>query len=156
MKIAFYLGEKKRNPKASFLDRLICFFTNSPYSHVELVYQFDEYSRTGHCWSSSAPDKGVRHKIINLNPARWEVYTIKNYADLPEINEWFAKYNGKSYDWIGALGVKFKFLKHHIDKLFCSEIVAMYLNAVDKPHRCSPHKLFKVLKPHLVFVEPRS
>ena len=154
IKIAFYLGERKRNPKASVLDRLICFFTDAPYSHVELVHQFDEYSRIGHCWGASAPDKGVRPKAINLDPSRWEVYHIKDYKDLPEINEWFKPHQGKSYDWIGALGVKLCFLRHHPNKLFCSEVAAMYLDAAGKPERYSPIQLFKVLSPHLVLIDP--
>lgn len=46
--------------------RLICWWTNSPYSHCELVVG-------SVCFSSSLRDGGVRAKIIDLDPAHWDI-----------------------------------------------------------------------------------
>lgn len=152
LKLAFYIGRKSRNPKATALDRLICFFTKSSYSHVELIYDLDHATMHAKTWSSSPLDGGVRKASIQLNPQRWEVFTIEGVYTTEQLHEWFMAHEGKKYDWIGAVGVKFKVFKHHRNKWFCSEIVGSYLG-LKRPHRLSPIKLYHQLRPKLRRVE---
>ena len=142
LKLAFYLGEKHRNPKATVLDQVICFATNSPYSHVELVYHFDETTNVASCWSSSAPDGGVRHKQIVLSPERWHLFELKDKKPCEEMHTWFASQNGKKYDYFGAIGTKFFIFRQDHHKWFCSEIISYYLKH-HRPHRQTPHRLFR-------------
>lgn len=142
LKLAFYLGEKHRNPKTTLLDQVICYATRSPYSHVELVYHFEESTNTASCWSSSAPDKGVRRKDIVLHPDRWELYELHNKKPSDEMHAWFAQQNGKPYDYFGAIGTKFFIFRQDHRKWFCSEIISYYLKH-HRPHRQTPHRLYR-------------
>ena len=156
LKLAFYIGKKSRNPKATALDRIICFFTKSSYSHVELIYELDHATMHAKTWSSSPLDGGVRKASIQLNPQRWEVYTIEGVHTSEQLHEWFTAHEGKKYDWMGAIGVKFRVFKQHHNKWFCSEIIASYLG-LKRPHRISPIKLYHHLSPKLRRVKhPKS
>lgn len=152
LKLAFYVGRKSRNPKATALDRLICFFTKSAYSHVELVYDLDHKTMRAKAWSSSPQDGGVRKASIHLHPQRWEVYTLEGVYTTEQLHEWFVAQEGKKYDWLGAVGAKFKVFKQHRNKWFCSEIIASYLG-LKRPHRMSPIKLYHHLSPKLKRVQ---
>lgn len=120
--LAFYLGRKKDNPKSSLLDQLVCFFTKSRYSHCELVLGIDEYGR-GNCWSSSPREGCVRNKKIKFDK-HWEVYKIDTVFTQEHFETFFRKEEGKKYDYMGALGVKFPIFKHKKSRWFCSEIIA--------------------------------
>lgn len=148
LKLAFYIGKKSKNPKATFLDSVICLFTRSKYSHVELIYDLDHENMRALAWSSSPLDGGVRRTTIDIHQERWDVFAIDGVHTSDELHAWFEKHEGKKYDWAGAIGVKFRFLKHHSDKWFCSEIIASYLG-LKRPHRISPIKLYRHLSPRL-------
>lgn len=148
LKLAFYKGNKLKNRKATWLDTLICIATRGQYSHVELVYHMNYETNTAWTWSSSPMDGGVRNAIINLHPDRWDVYTVEGALDNGKLHEWFSQHRGKKYDWFGALGVKFKIFKQDNNKWFCSEIVASYFQ-MKRPHRQSPIRLYRALKPRL-------
>lgn len=129
--IAFYRGTRKENPKSKFLDNLICFATNSKYSHAELVLSYDEASNRGMCYSSSEWDGGVRDKYIHLEPDRWLIVPYETKYTKQEIVEFFYSHLGKKYDYLGALGVVLPFLSGRGDRWFCFEIVATALGFVD-------------------------
>lgn len=148
LKLAFYIGRKSRNPKATLLDMVVCLFTKSSYSHVELIYDIDYSNMEARVWGSSPQDGGVRRTSIKLHPKRWEIYTIEGVYSTEQLHEWFISHEGKKYDWLGAIGVKFKVFKHHKEKWFCSEIIASYMG-LKKPHRMSPIKLYHRLSPRL-------
>lgn len=153
--VAFYKGRKKENPDTSFFDRLICFVTRSPHSHVELVYYYIPETNIGYCWSSSPRDGGVRMAVIHFDPVHWDLFEYtgpapKHLGDggMQAIDAWFRPKNGMKYDWIGAVATVIRFIKQIETKYFCSEIVAEFFEFL-KPHLFTPKKLFKKLSPYL-------
>lgn len=142
--IAFYLGKKKENPEARFLDQLICAVTGSRYSHVELVYDYNPYDRFGQCYSSSPREGGIRPQLIDFNTGHWEVFTFSTDLSKSEINKWFTQRLDCKYDWFGAVGARFPFVKEEPSRWFCSEAVATCLN-LPNPHSLSPQELFELI-----------
>jgi len=51
--------------RGNWINRLICWWTGSPYSHCELVIN-------GTCYSSSIRDGGVRGKTMALPSDKWD------------------------------------------------------------------------------------
>lgn len=147
--LAFYIGKKRLNPEASIMDRVVCAITRSNYSHVELVYHIDEVTNVAECWSSSPIDGGVRRATITLNHRHWELFMLVGTANEDALHAWFMAEDGKPYDWLGALGVKFKLFSQNNNRWFCSEIIASYLG-MKRAHRLSPINLYQRLKPILV------
>ena len=143
--IAYYLGRKKDNPKTHWIDQVICFFTDSKYSHVELVYDYSPDSKIGLCASSSPRDGGVRITSINLASGHWEVYAIKSELSQDDILRFFDKETGKKYDWLGAIGVVIPLFKNKSSRWFCSEIVGACLG-LPNPKKLSPQDIFDFYK----------
>ena len=157
--LAFYKGQKRENPDTSFFDRLICFVTRSPYSHVELVYYYIDKTKFGYCWTSSPRDGGVRATTIQFDPHHWDLFeysgTMPSHLKLgtiPEVDAWFRPKAGMKYDWVGAVATVIRFIKQIETKYFCSEIIAEFFEFA-KPSRYTPKKLFNELKPHLTKLE---
>lgn len=145
--IAYYLGRKEDNPAARWLDRVICFFTRSKYSHVELVYDYSEVTQIGLCWSASPRDKGVRPQRIDFNTGRWELYEVPTEFTQEEIVAWFnEKRKGADYDWFGALGAYWPLFRGNPNKWFCVEIVGECLG-VSGASRMTPKEMFKYFMP---------
>ena len=71
MKAAFYKETRPGLP--GIYNRLVRWWTKSPYSHVELVVS------TGRAWSSSFEDGGVRSKLIDLDPAKWDLVDLPTF-----------------------------------------------------------------------------
>lgn len=136
--LAFYLGRTRDNPGSTLLDNIICLLTNSRYSHCELVLGI--HGDIGNCWSSSRRDNGVRNKKIQLNK-RWEVYKIDTTIPNSSFERFFMAEKGKSYDLLGALGVRFPFFKHQKSKWFCSEILAATWG-LSNPQKYSPQDIY--------------
>ena len=98
--------------------RAICWFTGSPYSHVELVIN-------GVCCSASPRDGGVRFKRIDLTSGKWDVLPI-NQPD-HRAWDWFARHSGHAYDYAGVLRFVLPLLPSRRKQWFCSEAVAAAL-----------------------------
>jgi len=135
MKAAFYKGT--RPGLAGIYSRVVRWWTKSPYSHVELVLA------TGLAWSSSFEDGGVRAKLIDFNPARWDL------VDLPPALEhaavaWFEAHRGAGYDLVGNLQFVISPIQHSRGRWFCSEAIAAALGIPD-PWRYSPGTLASAL-----------
>lgn len=145
LRLAFYKGRKSENPQTTFFDRLVCFTTNSRYSHVELVYQYDAGSRMAHCWGASPRDKGVRKTLIYMNPDHWDIIEYDVWYTKSSLEEWVYKENGSAYDWLGAIGTRVLFIRQSNSKWFCSELLAAYIG-MNKPHRVTPKRLYMELK----------
>lgn len=145
--IAYYLGRKEDNPHTRWLDRIICFFTRSKYSHVELVYDYSEISQVGLCWSSSPRDGGVRPRRIDFNTGRWELFEVPTEFTQEQIVSWFNETRkGSEYDWFGALGAYLSWIRHNPNKWFCSEIVGECLG-VSGASKMTPEELFEHFEP---------
>jgi hypothetical protein len=145
MHIAYYLGRKKENPQASLLDRVTCFFSNSRYSHVELIYDWSDVTKRGRCFSSSPRDGGVRGKTVDFDTGRWEVFEFDTNKTEDDAINWFAPKLGAKYDWFGAIGTIFPVPMKKHQRWFCSEIVLAFLE-YEFPWKYSPGEMFDMLR----------
>lgn len=143
LRIAYYKGKRSENKSATLLDWLICFFTRSRFSHVEIVTDYNPHGLS-RCVSSSPRDNGVRSAYIDLQSGHWEVYTIGEGFDYTaeDVNEYFSKHLGKKYDWFGALGVVVPFINGKKNRWFCSEIAADFFG-LDEPSEKHPRDVFE-------------
>lgn len=141
MRVAFYKG--KEGGLSGFFDTLIRWWTKSPYSHCELV--FDE-GMDSLAASSSRVDGGVRFKQIQFTNEDWDFVEIPD-----ELKQsayiWFKTHVGNQYDmqgdfhfFIGPVGPD---EKDH--KYFCSEAVG-YALGIAEAWRFDPGTLYAALK----------
>mgnify|MGYP003615395477 FL=1 len=145
--IAYYLGRKKDNPKTTWLDRVICFFSGSKYSHIEIVFDYDTVTHTGEAWSTSPRDDGVRSKIINFGNGHWEVYEHQPLypISVDTTRAILKNYLGYKYDYFGALGSLFSFLPDSQKRIFCTELCGVALGVANS-HRMTPGEFYKKLQ----------
>lgn len=136
MKLAFY--KATRPGLAGFMNRLIRWWTNSPYSHVELVFS------DGVCGSSSFEDGGVRLKHIEMSPEKWDFVDIG--GDEQAARNWFLIHYGQPYDVLGLFGFIWRRGTHSRGKWSCSEAVAASLHIIDA-EQLSPHLLYVIFNP---------
>ena len=86
MQLAMYKG------KGLIGNAVVRWWTDSPYSHCELV--IGEY-----CYSSSLMDKGVRRKQIILKPEHWVLVPLPLSLEAGAL-AYFEKTQGESYSWL--------------------------------------------------------
>jgi len=121
MKVALYLGTKAENPAAEIGDRLICWWTNSRFSHVEFVKEIFS-NGVGLCWGASQREGKVRQKYIDLNSGRWLVVEIPGGEIIATY--WFSDHVNLPYDWRGAIAHALPFLGQKDGAWYCSEAIA--------------------------------
>ncbi len=151
--VAFYkpsLWDLLRHP----FDLLICLFTWSRYSHVEVVIG-SENKWTDLKWYSSSPrDGGVRCRQMAPRPGAWRIVHIPwiNGQDAEWAEHWFRSRAGTQYDWLGALTCLFGGFLNHTRRWFCSEAVVEVLRALHsyplggrKSYTISPARLHNAL-----------
>ena len=147
LRIAFYLAEY-----GNWLDQSIGYFTESLYSHCELVYPStleDLKNSKSLCYSSSPRDGGVRSKLIPLNNKHWHVYDIEINKEekltelTKQIQNYFLKHLNEPYDYLGAFGSAVKVPLYSLNKKFCSLACAQALQL--KEFNLSPANLFTSL-----------
>lgn len=136
--VAFYHG------RADKLFHRICdgitrFFTMGKYSHCEIAIatDSDEYL----CYTSSYRDGGVRVKKMVLDD-KWELVPID--ISPKQVEEYFNKTLGASYDLFGALGSVALF-KQSSKRFFCSEWCYNAIYGSDKGWRFSPSDLYDLV-----------
>ncbi|VVO24251.1 hypothetical protein [Pseudomonas fluorescens] len=113
--------------------RFIQWWSGSPYSHCELVV-------SGVCYSSSIMDKGVRAKVIELEPEKWDVIDLP-WADAGTVLKYFAKTDGFSYGWFSMIFSQlFNRNQTDGDSQFCSEWCAAAVG-IPNPSIHSPKTL---------------
>lgn len=139
--IAYYLGRKEQNAESTFMDNLICFMTNSKYSHAELVYDYSPVSNVGLCWSSSPRDGGVRSTRIDFSSRHWELYEVPSMYSTEQLDEWFKQHHGAKYDWLGALGAYISIFRGADARFFCTEIIGKSMG-IAGADRMSPQEFF--------------
>ena len=143
--IAFYKHKRERNSVKNtlfrFFDDAIKFFTRGPYSHCEIAIPNPDPSLVFTCYSASNRDGGVRKKVMQLPPERWDLIEVNIEPD--KVRDFFAKTQGARYDLIGALGVVLR-IRDSKTKYFCSEWCAKCLG-LNKPRKFSPNSLYKHL-----------
>ena len=141
IKVAFY---KAHGPYAQWDDKLIAWWTNGSYSHVEIV--IDNYQ-----YSSYQPDGGVRKKEHIVDDKVWNYIEIDN-IDEQKILEFFEMTKGEKYDWLAIFGFVIPF-KDRSNEWECSEWCsnALKISGCKKlwkhePSKLSPNKLYKILE----------
>ena len=131
MKLAFYKA------KGDWVDLLIRVFTNSKYSHVEIVCNKDWYS-------SSPRDGGVRIKQIVDDGNSWDFIEVD--IDKDRLYQKYREYKGKGYDFKGILLSNILPIGcHSKDKATCSEFVADILG-YSEPEKYSPQDVWNKIK----------
>lgn len=138
LRAAFYKGTHAGLP--GVYNRLVRWWTRSPYSHVELLFHGGREAA-----SSSYMDGGVRFKSIDFDPALWD------FVDLPVTAEmaakaylWFIDHDGDAYDLLGNAHFVFSAIGDDKRKWFCSEAVAAALG-MPNPERFDPGTLHAAL-----------
>lgn len=144
--IAFYKHKRERNSVKNtlfrFFDDAIKFFTRGPYSHCEIAIPNPDPSLVFTCYSASNRDGGVRKKVMQLPPERWDLIEVN--IEPEKVRDFFAKTQGAKYDLIGVLGVVLR-IRDSKTKYFCSEWCAECLG-LNKPHKFSPNQLSVIYK----------
>lgn len=133
--VAFYVG------KGDINDWIVRLLTNSKISHCELVRLRDDGQYD--CYSSSARDKGVRLKVMDLPSDKWELVPVQIVNERETIGRFNFAINRK-YDYKGVLRFALPFLSSGADKWFCSELVA-YMLKYPSPHSYTPKDLYESL-----------
>ncbi len=131
--LIFYKG------KGNLVDKLIRVCTCSPYSHCEIAEMQED--GTFLVYSSSPRDGGVRMKKLELNPQNWDLIPIQT-LDKARLKTIFNQTQGMAYDYWGAVGIMFPFIKQKRSKWFCSEWCANVMG-LPNPSKYSPEKLFE-------------
>jgi hypothetical protein len=151
MKIAFYKGTKEENPKADWVDRSVSFWTESRFSHCELVFDLPKHSNESMFFSASGRDKKVRFKFFTPNPERWEYVDIDPFIrtrdlDKHRLYQRACAFVDDKYDYVGIfltfvvpLGLQ------SADKWWCSEILGHILN-IEFIDCYSPQELYLFAK----------
>ena len=116
----------------NWLNRLICWWTNSPYSHCELVVR-------GTCYSSSVRDGGVRAKVMALSSDKWDVVDLP-WADDTDVTDWFIAHERDRYGWLDLLTGQLLGMQRDHRGVFCSEACAKALG-LRNATRMSPQAL---------------
>jgi hypothetical protein len=137
LRAAFYKGTHAGLP--GIYNRLVRWWTRSPYSHVELIFMEGPRTGRGLAFSASYMDGGVRDKAIDFDPQKWD------FVDLPhELREqawdWFCAHEGQGYDLLGNLHFILSAVGDDKRRWFCSEAVAAALG-MPNPERFDPGTL---------------
>lgn len=154
--VAFYKG------KGNWKNKIIRWWTKSPYSHAELVLP------NGITWVSISP-------FLTAKVAGRSVYEVENLEDwdflsfdlswrepvreyqIQQIHNFIEETNGAKYDWVGMiLSQILPYTIKHRDRWYCSEWIAHALVKariikwsklqIYKTPNLSPGKLYEVLK----------
>ena len=122
MQILFYKGRKRDNPKATFLDRLICFVDGGMYSHVEFIVPVSQpvpgYVTT---WGSHAMRGGVSDGLFHESEA-YDIVELDS-TNLGALYNNIGKLFGK-YDFIGLPRTKWSWWCKPNGRYFCSSLMA--------------------------------
>lgn len=138
MTIIFYKAEGK------IFDRLIRWWTDSPYSHCELVFDGDLL------FSADAWSNRVRFKT-GYNRESWDEIALElNDAHIDKIMKFCAAQANAKYDWLGIAGFVIPAIKDSSDRWFCSELCCAALQQAGmlqgiNSGRVSPKHLYQLL-----------
>lgn len=120
MKLAFYQA------RGTWVDRVIRWRTNGPYSHVELVFS-DGVS------FSAKPREGVRFtSLIQWIAGDWFFVEIPAAYNEPLVRRWAERQLGKRYGYWELARFLFPFLPVLAGEKFCSQVC---LNALKQTVR---------------------
>ncbi len=118
--------------RGNWLNRLICWWTGSQYSHCELVVR-------GTCYSSTIRDGGVRAKVMALPADRWDMIDLP-WADDGSVTDWFIQHERDRYGYIDLITSQLLGMQRDGRGVFCSEACAKALG-LRNATRMSPQGL---------------
>ena len=136
IRVAFYRGEGLRR------DRLVRWWTGSPYSHVELIMP------NGMMAGITPENSKVRWKSpLELNEKDWDFIEISiTESQLSSLRNFIESTKGQGYDWIGMIASHLTPLKVRLpNKWYCSEWVA-YALSVSKVLTWKQLRLYNISK----------
>lgn len=138
--LALYKGKKTGSGikvlAARFSDWTIRKITHGQYSHCEIAI---DCGGKFECYSSSWRDGGVRRKIIQLTPDKWDLIELPENA-AQQARELYRQTLGAKYDVWGVFATVFPRITGSLKKWFCSEWCAQALG-LEKPAQYSPNSL---------------
>ncbi|XXQ68982.1 hypothetical protein ACKLNO_03755 [Neisseriaceae bacterium B1] len=138
--LALYKGKKTGKGinvwAARLCDWAIRTITRGQYSHCEIAI---DLGGKFECYSASLRDGGVRRKLIDLAPDKWDLIELPENA-AQQARELYRQTLGTKYDVWGLLGVVLKCHSGSLKKWFCSEWCAQALG-LEKPAQYSPNSL---------------
>jgi len=109
------------------------------------------------CFSSSAMDRGVRFKLIDLEPKKWDFISCDGDQEMEkDLIEWCEIQVGRGYDFLGLAGFilcHLKLVKPDHLKVWCSEIIE---DALYRTHHLYGPKLFNINCPKAKWYRPPS
>lgn len=144
--LALYKGQKQGKDLKSLISRFLDYsvrkITKSPYSHCEIAVKTT--ANRYKCYSSSARDKGVRCKTMELSSDKWDLIRLPESFAI-DVLTLFEETKGDNYDYFGVLRFILPFFKASPERWFCSEWCAEVL-FLDAPEWYSPERLAKELK----------
>lgn len=134
VRLAFYKAQDH------LFNRLVAWWTNGPYSHVEVI--LEEKDGEYVCLGCSFRDGGVRLKKMPLPADRWDIVEY-TYADVSveRAYDWYAFYREAKYDLLGLFGFIGRRGVQDNRRWFCSEAVADILR-LHEPWRYDPNTLY--------------
>jgi hypothetical protein len=141
LRAAFYKGTHAGLP--GVYNCLVRWWTRSIYSHVELIFLDSPAASWGMAASSSYMDGGVRQKMIDFDPALWDVVDVPDRL-WDRAWKWFLDHDGQDYDLLGNLHFVLSAVGDDKRKWFCSEAVAAALG-MPNPERFDPGTLHAAL-----------
>lgn len=132
IQLALYKGE------GLIGNALIRWWTESPYSHCEIVV-------SGVCYSSSLMDKGVRDKQIDLHDGNWDLIDLP-WASADKVLAYYGKTMDQPYGWADLFARQiFRAPSDDGVGQFCSEWCANALGLPD-PRDHSPASLERLVR----------
>lgn len=135
MKAAFYKGTQPGF--LGWYNRLIRWWTKSPYSHCELVFS------NGLSGSSSFMDDGVRFKYIHFDPTKWDLIDLPDHLE-SAAKGWFLDHLGEDYDLRGVLHFVWGPARQGKREATCGEALMAALG-FNEPWRFTPAAAHAVL-----------
>lgn len=133
---AFYKGTR---PGISGLyNRIVRWWTRSEYSHCELVFS------GGFSGSASFIDGGVRLKVIDFDPEKWDVIELPGDLEADAFI-WFLDHRGANYDLLGNIHFIVSRVANSEKRWFCSEAIGAALGMTEA-WRFDPASLAEIFR----------
>ena len=138
--LAFYKG------KGRFFDKIIRWFTNSKYSHSEIIIGTEMWSSTS--YRNNTGGASVRYAHHWVSNDKWDYFEVP--TEKPINKELMDSLVGARYDWTGIILSQLIPIGTHDGQLwFCSESNALVLKdagtkmAITDPQYYSPEDLLQ-------------
>ena len=150
VRLPVILALKELKENSPYYSKLICWYTNSKFYHVEVILK--------DIWISSQEGEGVHVAPLKPLNNKWcyvdlgeAVLSKREYVD---VMNWINEQVDKKYDWTGIVFSQFLPASiHHSNKWFCSEISCRLLQLLKyeqvqgiQPETLSPGDLAKLFK----------